>query len=289
MCARAIWRAGRGSAPLPLLLPLLGVWLVFLLTMPYPRHRRGPRHRRYAPGLALISSRSRCSAPWPSPASCSASRRSSRSTASSPRYGSLAARAFLTCDRGSRSQSGVYLRPVSSAGTAGRSSRARAGCSPGRGTCSGIRSPIRGRSAASRSSASRSWWCTACSRPSAACSAELQRQPWNEVMTGVADAPPDPRRRAHLPARARLPGAAGAHELAGRSLGAPQPRLGLQRAALARARRLSRGGRDRAGRGRLRSHDLPSHPRRRVGAPPPRARGALDGRRPARPRSCSRD
>jgi uncharacterized membrane protein len=35
VCARLIWRAGRGSAPLPLLLPLLAVWLVFLPNAPY--------------------------------------------------------------------------------------------------------------------------------------------------------------------------------------------------------------------------------------------------------------
>jgi uncharacterized membrane protein len=35
VCARVIWIAGRGSAPLPLLLPLLAVWLVFLPNAPY--------------------------------------------------------------------------------------------------------------------------------------------------------------------------------------------------------------------------------------------------------------
>ena len=35
VCARAIWRLGRGSTPLPLLLPLLAVWLVFLPNAPY--------------------------------------------------------------------------------------------------------------------------------------------------------------------------------------------------------------------------------------------------------------
>jgi uncharacterized membrane protein len=35
ICARAIWRAGRGSTPLPLLLPLLAIWLVFLPNAPY--------------------------------------------------------------------------------------------------------------------------------------------------------------------------------------------------------------------------------------------------------------
>jgi uncharacterized membrane protein len=35
LCARLIWRAGRGSTPLPLLLPLLAVWLLFLPNAPY--------------------------------------------------------------------------------------------------------------------------------------------------------------------------------------------------------------------------------------------------------------
>jgi uncharacterized membrane protein len=35
VCARAIWRMGRGSTPLPLLLPLLAIWLVFLPNAPY--------------------------------------------------------------------------------------------------------------------------------------------------------------------------------------------------------------------------------------------------------------
>lgn len=35
LCARIIWRAGRGSTPLALLLPLLAVWFVFLPNAPY--------------------------------------------------------------------------------------------------------------------------------------------------------------------------------------------------------------------------------------------------------------
>jgi uncharacterized membrane protein len=35
VCARAIWRLGRGSTRLPLLLPLLAVWFVFLPNAPY--------------------------------------------------------------------------------------------------------------------------------------------------------------------------------------------------------------------------------------------------------------
>ncbi|MDX6568031.1 MAG: hypothetical protein QOH15_609 [Gaiellales bacterium] len=35
VCARMIWRAGRGSTPLPLLLPLLAIWFVFLPNAPY--------------------------------------------------------------------------------------------------------------------------------------------------------------------------------------------------------------------------------------------------------------
>jgi uncharacterized membrane protein len=53
VCARAIWRLGRGSTPLPLLLPLLAIWLVFLPNAPYLVTDIVHFHW-HATGLALI-------------------------------------------------------------------------------------------------------------------------------------------------------------------------------------------------------------------------------------------
>jgi uncharacterized membrane protein len=53
-CARMIWRAGRGSAPLPLLLPLLAVWLVFLPNAPYLVTDVVHFNRHHATGAMLV-------------------------------------------------------------------------------------------------------------------------------------------------------------------------------------------------------------------------------------------